>query len=347
MKKSIRTIFPAVLAGLLAGCAGQSPEMPAENGAPCADPRDRYRAQADAFIRDYVPREDGRSVEYAPEQKDSREYAAVSSAVRNVYENVDLFRSAKKWESMSAEYRAVDGSCVFRLTAERTGAKLRLESSDPGSGAVLFAAVAEIPEVVQMPGSIPAQMEESVSREMNMIFQFLMNPQLPPKSVSLKTHPMINVSTKKVEDEPQEFLVGDFFCNRLEIALKELYGGGLLYIYVTTDPKHLIRRIDFPDLVLCSGSRGAFSLYFPAYTDREGFSVPAAVVFNGMEYKLADSPSGFSVKLLSEPQAAAPASETSEDKTDSPDSDASSDEGKDKKEDGDGQGKTKEEDDEA
>ena len=316
MKNSIRTIFPAVLTGLLAGCTWQqTPEMTIEEKEGSVDPRDEYRRQVDAFIRDYIPPENEQPVEYAPEQKERPDYEALSSAVRNVYENVDLFRSAKKWESVSAEYRGKDGAGVFRLTAERTGAKLRLESTNPESGAVIFAAVAEIPDVIQMPGSIPAQMEESVSREMNMLFQFLMNPQLPPKSVSMKTQSIMDVMSKKVEEEPQEFLVGDFFCNRLEIVLKEIYGGGLLYIYVTPDPKHVIRRIDFADLVLRSGDHGAFSLYFPSYTTREGVFVPETVSLNGVEYKLSD----FRVKRLPKP-AASPA-----EKKDASGEDASSD----------------------
>ena len=307
MKISIRTIVPAALAGLLVGCAGDTPEMSID-GRRSPDPRQEYRDRADDFIQNYVPSEDAQPVVYAPEKLEESGYAASSAAVRNIYENVSLFLSAKKWESFSVEYRENSGKSVFRLSAERSSAKLRLESKDLESGNVLFAAEAEIPVVVQMPGSIPAEMEENVSREMNMIFQFLMNPQLPPKSVSMKTHPMINVSTKKVEDEPQEFLVGDFFCNRLEIALKELYGGGFLHLYVSADPKHEIRRIDFEELVLRNGAHGAFSLVFPAYTVREGFSIPQKAVLDGVEYELSD----FSVVLLPEPEpepAPAPAAE--------------------------------------
>ena len=309
MKNSIRTILPAALAGLLAGCAAQTPKMTID-GSSSVDPREEYRDRAEAFMENYVPPEDAQPVEYA------------SDAARNVYENVNLFLAAKKWESVSAEYRGRAESGIFHLTAERTGAKLRLETRDPEKGTVLFAAEAEIPEVIRMPGNIPAQMEESVSREMNMIFQFLMNPQLPAKTVSLKTHPMINAVTKKVEEEPQEFLIGDSFCHRLEVVLKELYGGGLLYLYVTTDPKHEIRRIDFADLVLRTGASGAISLFFPAYTNREGFSVPEKVVLGGEEYKLSD----FRVKLL--PQAESdPAAEKK-----SASGDASSDDGEGKQE---------------
>lgn len=307
MKKSIRTILPAALAGLLAGCAGQqTPEMTIDGGS-CADPRDEYRDRADAFIRDYVPPEDAQPTEYAPEQRETSGGDACAEAARSVYENVSLFRSAKKWESVSVEYREVSGNSVFRLTAERSGTKLRLESRDPKADTVFFAAEAEIPEVVQMPGSLPAQMEENVSREMNMIFQFLMDPGRPAKTVALKTHPMMDVTTKKVQEEPQEFLIGGSFCNRLEIVLKELYGGGLLYLYVSADQQHEIRRIDFADLVLRSGAHGAFSLAFPVYTKREGILVPQKAVLDGVEYELSD----FRVVLIPEPEPA-PAAEKKE-----------------------------------
>ncbi len=315
MKISIRTIVPAALAGLLAGCAGEAtPELSIE-GSRSPDPRQEYRDRADDFIQNYVPSEDAQPVVYAPEKREDSDYAAGSAAVRRVYENVSLFRSAKKWESFSIVYRESSGKSVFRLSAERSGAKLRLESKDTESGSVLFAAEAEIPVVVQMPGSIPAEMEENVSREMNMIFQYLMNPLRPAKSVSMKTQPMINVAEKKLEDEPQEFLIGDCFCNRLEVVLKELYGGGLLYLYVSTGPGHEIRRIDFADLVLMTGGHGPFSLSFPAYTNREGHLLPEKAVLNGVEYILSD----FQVTLMPEPEPE-PAAETpaagNEEKTD-------------------------------
>lgn len=335
MKKSIRTILPAALAGLLAGCAEQTPKMMSIDGGSCEDPRTEYRERADAFMESYVPPEDALPAEYAPERRSESDYDASAATARDVYENVGLFLSAKKWGSLSAEYRGSADAGIFRLTAERTGAKLRLESRDPKTDAILFAAEAEIPEVVQMPGNIPAQMEENVSREMNMIFQFLMNPGKPAKTVSLKSYPMMNAVTKKVENEPQEFLVGDCFCNRLEVVLKELYGGGLLYLYVSSDPKHEIRRIDFADLVLRSGARGAFSLLFPVYTTREGFSVPETVVFNGVEYKLSD----FRVTRLPEPAPAAEGKKASQDENAS--SDSSEDDGeKEKKADEDKQKKS-------
>lgn len=298
MKISIRTIVPAALAGLLVGCAGEAtPEMSIE-GRRSPDPRQEYRDRADDFIQNYVPSEDAQPVVYAPEKREDADYAAGSAAVRKVYENVSLFRSAKKWESFSIEYRESSGKSVFRLSAERSSTKLRLESKDTESGSVLFAAEAEIPVVVQMPGGIPAEMAENVSREMNMIFQYLMNPLQPAKSVSMKTQPMINVAEKKLEDEPQEFLIGDCFCNRLEVVLKELYGGGLLYLYVSTGPGHEIRRIDFADLVLMTGGHGPFSLSFPAYTNREGHLLPEKAVLNGVEYTLSD----FQVTLMPEPE---------------------------------------------
>ena len=322
MKISIRTIVPAALAGLLVGCAGDTPEMSID-GRRSPDPRQEYRDRADDFIQNYVPSEDAQPVVYAPEKLEESGYAASSAAVRNIYENVSLFLSAKKWESFSVEYRENSGKSVFRLSAERSSAKLRLESKDLESGNVLFAAEAEIPVVVQMPGSIPAEMEESVSREMNMIFQFLMNPLRPAKSVSLKTQPMINVASKKLEDEPQEFLIGDRFCNRLEIVLKELYGGGLLYLYVSTDARHEIRRIDFADLVLMTGGHGPFSLTFPSYTNREGHPLPEKAVLNGVEYTLSD----FQVTLMPEPEPEPAAEETkasgSEEKTGDSESEAS------------------------
>lgn len=341
MKNSIRTILPAALAGLLAGCAGQTPKMTIDGG--CADPREEYRERAEAFMADYIPPEDLQPVVYAPEQSSAPDYDARAAAARRVYENIGLFLAAKKWESVSAEYRGSAG--VFRLTAERTDVKLRLETRDPETGSVLFEAEAEIPKVVKMPGNIPSQMEENVSREMNMIFQFLMNPRLPAKTVSLKNQTMMNAAVKKVEDEPQEFLVGDRFCNRLEIVLKELYGGGLLYLYVSADPRHEIRRIDFADLILRSGAHGAFSLTFPSYTNREGIPVPEKAVLDGVEYKLSD----FRVTLLPEPEAEpAPAAKASdgkaaEEKKAPAEEAASSADGKEKKS---GAAKEKDEDDE-
>lgn len=332
MKKSIRTILPAMLAGLLAGCAGQTPEMTIDGGS-CADPRDEYRARADAYIRDYVPPEDTQPTEYAPELRGTSGYDACAEAARNAYENVSLFVAAKKWKYVSAQYREVSGKSVFHLTAERTDMKLSLEARDPSTDAVLFAAEAKIPKVLKMPGSLPPQMEENVSREMNMIFQFLMDPRRPPKTVSLKMHPMMNVTAKKVLEEPQEFLVGDCFCNRLEIGLKELYGGGLLHLYVSADPKHEIRRIDFAELALRNGAQGAFSLTFPAYTIREGFSIPQKAVLDGVEYELSD----FSVVLLPEPEPESASAPSAEKETPGKDASSSaSEEGEEKAEKADG-----------
>lgn len=296
MKKTIRTLVPAALACLLAGCAGQTPKMTIAERGP--DPRKEYRDRADEFIENYTPSEDRQPVVYAPERRETADYEAQATAARAIYENISLFLSAKKWESVAIEYRERTGKSVFRLTADRTGAKLRLESVEMGTGKVLYAAEAEIPVLVQMPASIPADLADNAAREMNMIFQFLMNPLLPAKTVSLKTESIINAASKKVEEEPQEFLVGDSFCNRLQVNLKELYGGGLLYLYVSTDPRHEIRRIDFADLVLMAGAHGAISLSFPAYTNREGHPIPETAVLNGVEYDL----SNFQVTLMPEPE---------------------------------------------
>ena len=79
MKDSIRTILPAVLAGLLAGCAGQTPKMTVDGS--CADPREEYRDRAEEFMRDYVPPEDKLPVVYAPEQISEPDYDVRAAAV--------------------------------------------------------------------------------------------------------------------------------------------------------------------------------------------------------------------------------------------------------------------------
>ncbi len=138
---------------------------------------------------------------------------------------------------------------------------------------------------------------------------------------------MMDVTARKVREEPQEFLVGDCFCNRLEVVLKELYGGGLLYLYVSADPKREIRRIDFADLVLRGGAHGPFSLSFTSYTNREGIRVPETAVLDGVEYKLSD----FRAVLLPEPEPAPAAEQKEEGKKDASSSASEGGEEKEKK----------------
>lgn len=291
-----KKFFPALIAPaaclLLFACGTSSDDRDFSD---VPDPRDPFRQRLEEYIRNYVQPEIEIPVVYAEEQKEDPEYWEYELITRKYYTSLPFFKKNTAIKKIALEYQNA-AKDTFSLNAERIldesgktfEKKISFALLKNGAKAPAFQAAASIPDVTAMPAGVPREREEAVSREMNLIFQFLMpdDPEILPRAVSLQMAEIVNAAQKKVRLEPQEYpMIADRTCCLFKVSLREMFGGGSLFLYAATDSTREIRRIVLPALALDPQER-AFTVTIKSYKPVNGFLFPDSFEYAGSVYTL-------------------------------------------------------------
>ncbi len=285
MKNVMRIALSGLFACAAAGCAVSMsyPTYPLEED-PGPDPREADKARIDQYISNYVQPELEIPTVYAPEWKGDDIYDKTAAVVKEKYQAIPVLAQSAKLKSLNLVYKS-DKNKTFTLDLVKESSKVAILCRDEAKKADTFKLEAELPEIKVMPKSIPANMEDTISRELAMIQAFFMDSTKMPKSVSFDIVKMPDTTTKQIIPETKEFFVDERFCTKAEILLRDMFGGGMIRMYVAADSTREIIRLDIPSLALAGDA--AFSLHLSDYfTTPEMIVLPKTVKFGGETYTL-------------------------------------------------------------
>lgn len=244
------------------------------------------RKKIDDFINSYIQPEYEIPAIFAPEWKNNPDHKEIAALTKTTYTTLPFYTQAQKLKSISLTYATGDVKKSFLITASTEKNKLSIICRDEDKVKDIFKAEAEMPEVTVMPKGLAQNMEDAVAREMYMIHSFLLAPRRLAKAVSLDVIPMANITKSNSVYEKKEYSIGNRLCYKLELQLRDMFGGGMIRLYVEGED---IVRIEIPSMVLDVNASSAFALAIDDYQTVDGIKIPSSFVFRGERFLLKEN----------------------------------------------------------
>jgi hypothetical protein len=119
-----------------------------------------------------------------------------------------------------------------------------------------------------------------------MIHSILLAPNKLAKAVSLDIVPMMNIAKKTTSYEKKEFLINNRLCYKLEIQLRDMFGGGMIRIYA--DGQDIV-QIEIPTMTLDINASSAFVVTIDGYQKIDNFQIPSSFVFRKERFLLKEN----------------------------------------------------------
>ncbi|MBR2426058.1 MAG: hypothetical protein IKB16_04875 [Lentisphaeria bacterium] len=276
--------FAALICLTGAGCCCNSLDE-TENLQQSAEVKNN-KLKIDNFIKSYIQPEHEIPTVYAPEWKSNPDYKEIAELTKQAYKNLTFFLQSENLNSLSLTYATGDVKKSFIISAANKNSKLSLLCRDEDKVMDLFKAEAEMPEITVMPKGIPANLEDVIIREMHMIHSILLAPNKLAKAVSLDIVPMMNIAKKTTSYEKKEFLINNRLCYKLEIQLRDMFGGGMIRIYA--DGQDII-QIEIPTMTLDINASSAFVVTIDDYQKIDKFQIPSSFVFRKERFLLKEN----------------------------------------------------------
>lgn len=244
------------------------------------------RKKIDNFIKAYIQPEYEIPAVFAPEWNNNPDQKEIAALTKMTYTSLPFYTQAQKLKAISLIYATSDVKKSFIINASTEKNKISLVCRDEDKVQDIFKAEAEMPEMLVMPKGLAANMEDAVVREMYMIHSFIFAPRKLAKTVSMDVVPMLNINKNSTNYERKEYNIDNRLCYKLELQLRDMFGGGMIRLYV--DGQDIV-RIEIPSMILDVNASSAFALTVDAYQSVDGIKVPASFVFRGERFLLKEN----------------------------------------------------------
>lgn len=248
------------------------------------------RKKIDDFIKNFIPPEHEVPAVFAPEWANNPDHKEIEALTKRTYRDLPLFRQGKKLKSISLTYATpgVKKSFLFNVAAKDKA--IAIKCNDEEKVQAIFNVAAKLPEVTVMPKGLPANLEDAVVRDLHMIYSFVLEPEKLAKSITLDVIPMMDLAKKTTSYAKKEYDINKRLCYKLEIQLRDMFGGGMIRLYV--DGKDIV-RIEIPTLSLDAAASSAFVINIDQFQTVNGVAVPSIFSFRGERFLLKEHKIGF------------------------------------------------------